>query len=265
MLIKTDASLAINAASAVLKAPSIKAETLMLQVQILVARDFDEQMRHIGEQIRFLSDIKSAYRGNLEKLQNFMAQSPDGSRKDGRKYIPATFAQMANLFGCFKTYDYDLEAQTVTSGSLSLRDNGDKHDLDKKDENGKAEVPNTDGKSLADDFQAYFAKGMSIKDPAAARDFAKKAGSDNSTLPFYYGHTENTDESGNPLFAVYVDQLDRLAEEIKSRLSAVEEDTERLSVGLNQISAQRKAALDGANQLLQKMAEIRQNAISKIQ
>lgn len=265
MLIKPDSPLVTNSASTVLMAPSLKAETLMLQVQILVARDFDEQMRHIGEQIRFLSDIKSSYRQNLEKLQNFMAQSPDGSRKDGRKYIPATFSQMTDLFGCFKTYDYDLESQTVTEGSLSLRDNGDKHDLDKKDESGKAEVPNADGKSFTDDFQAYFAKGALIKDPAAARAFAKKAGSDNTTLPFYYGHANNTDESGAPLFAVYVDQLDRLAEEVKSRLSAVEEDTERLSVDLNQIAAQRKAALDGANQLLQKMAEIRQNAISKIQ
>lgn len=265
MLIKPDPTIVTNNESPVLKAPSIKAETLMLQVQILVAKDFDEQMRHIGDQIHFLSDIKSSYRNNLDKLQNFMAQSPNGSRKDGRKYIPATFTQMAELFGCFKTYDYDLESQEVTENSLLLPNNGDRHDLDKKDGNGKAEVENANEKSFAHDFQSYFIKGASIKDPVTARTFAKKAGSDNSTLPFYYGHTNNADEKGYPLFAVYVDQLDRLTEEIKSCLSAVEEDTERLSVSLNQISTQRKAALDGANQLLQKMAEIRQNAISKIQ
>lgn len=264
MLIKPEAPLATTA-SAAHHTSSVKAETLMLEVQILVARDFDEQMRHIGDQIRFLSRIKASYRNNLEKLTNFTAQSPDSSRKDGRKYIPASFSQMTELFGCFETYDYDLEAQTVSIGSLQLNDNGDKHDLDAKDKNCKTWVPNSGGKSAAADFQTYFAAGAQISDPAEAREFAKKAGGDNTTLPFYYGHANNADENGNPLFAVYVDQLDRLKEEIQSHLSAVEEDTERLSVALNQISAQRKAALDGANQLLQKMAEIRQNAIAKIQ
>ena len=85
-------------------------ETLMLQVQLLVAKDFDVQMRDVAEKIKMLSDVKRAYRENINTIKQFMAQNQDTTtRKDKKAYYDASPQQMEKLFGSFKKYNYDID------------------------------------------------------------------------------------------------------------------------------------------------------------
>jgi hypothetical protein len=54
-----------------------------------------------------------------------------------------------------------------------------------------------------------------------------------------------------------------MMEEIKNKLSLVEDDAEHLSTSLNQLSAQRKDALEKASELASKMDQVRSNTIAK--
>lgn len=244
-------------------APPFKSETLMLTVQLLVAKDFDEQMRRVGDQMRFLSGIKKNYRDQIAKLQNFLTANPNGSRKDGKKYVEATFAQMAGLCGSLTRHDYDLETLTLSETGFPIPSGGDRHGLDDPDADDLVWAPIANGAMNARDLADYFAHGGAMTDTVEASDFAARAGDDGNGLFFYRGHGNATDEKGAPKFSVLVDQLERLTEGLKNRLSGTEEDAERLSARLAELSAQRKAALEGADQLVKKMEQIRSHAIGK--
>lgn len=240
------------------------AESMMLEAQLLVAKDFDEQMRHAGERIRFLGNVKKTYRDKIANIQNFLAQNQNLSRKDGKKYIDASFLQAADLYSNMTYLEYDLVKMTTTETGLKLNDNGDNHSLDQPfTQSSKALVPLNRGKIDVKDLMKAFTEGTKINNQKEAVAFAKKFGSDNTDLPFYFGHVNNTDENGFPQFAVFVEPLSNMIEQLKNKLTDVEEDSEKLSVTLNQISTQRKAALDGLNQLVGKMEQIRQHALSQ--
>lgn len=243
----------------------MKAESLMLQMQMLVAKDFDEQMRSVGDQIQFLSKIKQSYRDHIGNIQNFMAQNPNSSRNDGKKFIAANFSQMAELTGNLVSYDYDLEKKTSAPAPMTLNDTGQHDTLSEAVPDDKVAVPKKDGKFKTTDLHAYFAQGATLTDKDAACDYAKKVGDDDGNLPFYFGHTGNTDKNGMPIFCAFTDALDKMAEEIKNKLSLVEDDAEHLSTSLNQLSAQRKEALEKAGELANKMDQVRSNTIAKIQ
>lgn len=237
----------------------LKAESLMLEVELLVAKDFDEQMRTIGEQIKFLSDIKKKYRENINHLHNFLTQNTNSSRKDGQRYIEASAKQMEKFMDALVVYDYNLENQTCDENSLLIHSNGDNQSLDEKNW-----TSNENGRIKTQDLKNYFAKGSQFQNPGEARKHAQTLGDDNNHLPFYYGHTNNQYENGFPKFSVFVDDVEKFMDQLKNKLTNVEEDTEKLSVSLNQISAQRKMAIDGIYQLIQKMDQIRNNTISKL-
>jgi len=237
---------------------NVSAETLMLQVQLSVAEDFDEQMRDIGNKIKFLNRVKKAYRENINKIQRFMAQNPNSGRKDGKKYYEASFGEVAELMGAFVHINYDMTSQEMKNEGMLINDTGNEHDAD----NGYVNSEN--GHSSTLDWQDFFATGGQIKDPEEAKEYANLVYGDDTDLPFYFGHTNNFDEDGNPKFAVFADPLDKMLEQVKNYMSDVEEQAEELSVRLNQLTAQRKASLDGANQLMRKMEEIKTNTISKI-
>lgn len=245
-------------------APPLNAEALMLNVQLMVAKDYDEQMRRVGEQLRFLTGVKKSYRENVAELQNFLTANPSSSRKDGKKYVEASFVQMARLCGALTASEYDLESMTRVEKGLSITAGHDRHDLDEPDANGVTWAPLDGGKMDAGDLADYFAHGAGIGDPRQAANFAKRAGDDGNGLFFYFGHRNGSNENGAPQFSVFTDQIERLAEQLKNKLSAVEEDAERLGAKLSELSSQRKAALEGANQLISKMEQIRSNAIGKI-
>ena len=232
-------------------------ESMMLQAELLVAKDFDEQMRSTGDHIRFLGNIKKSYREKINNVQNFLEQNANTSRKDGKKYVTASFAQAADLYNNMSELEYDLENMTVTEKGLTLNDNGDAHHLD-----DIATLAN--GKMNTKEIAQAFATGAKITDAKSALQYAQNFGSDNTDLPFYFGHINNKDESGFPKFAIYTEPLSNMTEQLKNKLTDVEEDGEKLSVTLNQINAQRKAVLDGLNQLVNKMEQVRSNALSKM-
>jgi len=249
----------INAVDGLMK-QNLKAETLMLEIQLLIAADFDDQLRHVAEKIKFLNSIKKTYRSNINNIQRFMAQNPNSSRKDGKKYYEASFEQMRDLFGSFEKQNYSLEnKEMLESTPMMIEDRGDKH---KVDDEGLVTIKND--KSSTADWKEYFNKGAGIKDPVEAREFAANVSDDDGNLFFYHGHTNNTDDEGMPKFSVFAEQLDLMMEQIKNYMSDVEEESEELSVTLNQLTSQRKAALDGANQLIRKLEEVKSNTVSKL-
>lgn len=239
---------------------NLSAETLMLQVQMMVTKDFDEQIRTIGKQIKFLGNIKDAYRNRIQNIQNFLIQNPNASREDGKRYIEATSQQGAELFGSMVGIEYDLSTLTATEAPLQISDSGANHKLD-----DEGYVAKGSGEISASGVANFFTECGKISDPAEACDFAKKAGDDNTSLPFYFGHTNNTFEDGSPKFAVLVESIEMIVEQMKGKLSDVEQECEELSTNLNQLSAQRKAGLDGAYQLIRKTEEMKSSIINKIQ
>ena len=257
----------------------VKAETLMLQVQMLMTDDFNNQLRDFGDKIKFLNDIKKTYRENISNVKNFMTQNPNTSRKDGKVYYEASFEQMADLTKSFVSYQYDLENKSIQTNSMTLPDQGEKHDLGntkieedalnygfetKEDDAGKMWIDLDNDTSEFLSYQNFFKQGSQIKDPAKAKEFADKLPDDNGNLPFYFGHTNNTFSDESPKFSVFSEQLDKILEQIQNNLSDLDADTEELSNQINQLSSMRKNALEGANELVRKMAEIRNNTISKM-
>jgi len=238
----------------------LKAETLMLEIQLLMAKDFDEQLRHVAEKIKFLNNIKKTYRTNINNVQRFMAQNPNTSRNDGKKYYEASFKQMRDLFGSFEKQEYDLEdKQLLDTTPMMIEDRGNKHTVDDED---YFSIQND--KSSTNDWKTYFGNGSTITDPKEAQEIASKVSDDDGNLFFYYGHTNNIDEKGMPTFSVFADQLDLMLEQIKNYMSDVEEESEELGVTLNQLISQRKSALEGANQLIRKLEEVKSNTVSKL-
>lgn len=240
------------------QAESLSAEALMLQVQMMIAEQFDQQMRDIASQIKFLNKIKKQYREHINTIQRFMAQNPNTSRKDGKKYYEASAAEMAELMGALVVLDYNMETQEIKTQGMTLNDDGKTHSAD------EAGVAIENGHSSTTDWQEYFAEGAKITDKIKAREYAGKIYGDEGDLPFYYGHTNNLDEDGFPKFAVFADSLDKMLEQIKNKMSDMDEKAEELSVRLTQLTAQRKAALDGANQLIRKMEQMKTNTINKM-
>jgi hypothetical protein len=247
------------------------AEYTMLQVQLLVAKDFSDQLQQVGEKIKFLSQVKKDIRAKISAVQEFQAKNVNAGRKDGKKYYDASASECASLFSNFEQPEYNLnveDASELTVGwtSQTFDDSGAKHHLDDADGNGPIYTPLQDGKVQVTDWANFFndvaAKGKD--DPAGACEMAKQAGSDDTDLPFYFGHINNTCDDGTPKFAVWQDSVDKMLDQLKNTLEDVNTDAELLSTKLNMLTNQRKAALDGAQQLRQKMDDIRSNTAAKL-
>ncbi len=106
------------------------AATAMLQIQLLVAEDFDDQIKHIGEQMDKLSAAKDKMRARLNTLSSFMAMPVDNSRKDQQAVIWASPDQLSNFLGALETTDVNLETLETTDKPVMLNDRGTDHVFD---------------------------------------------------------------------------------------------------------------------------------------
>ena len=234
------------------------AQAMMLEVQSMITKQFDDQMRDAAEKLEFLQNLTKKYRENINKVYEFQTQNQNTSRKDGKVYYEAGFAEMAELFGAITTYDYNLETKEFTEKPLEFNDSGDKHTVD-----DEGDVSVTDGKTSTQEWAAHFHRGAQIKDKEEAKEFADQLNGDDGELPFYFGYTNNSDEDGMPKFAFFSDQIDKMLEQMENALSDVEMEADGISLGLNDLSAQRKAALEGLQELVRKIASSHVYALEK--
>lgn len=238
-------------------------ETMMLEIQILTASDFNDQIKNIGKQIKFLNKIKKSYHEQIGAIKNFMTQNPNTSRNDGKVYYEASFEQMANLTKNFKTHQYNLQDLTSKEVSITYNDTGSNHQLDNgKNKSSKAYITINNGEASWGQLHDYFVEGSLITENEKARNFARKLPDDNSQLPIYYGHANNNFDDGKPKFSMLSEQLDRIVDQLQNKLSDLETDTEELSTKLNNLSRQRKTALDNANLVLKKIADIKNKTLN---
>ncbi|MBF0104366.1 MAG: hypothetical protein HQM16_03455 [Deltaproteobacteria bacterium] len=244
----------------------VNAEAMMLEVQTMLAKDFDKQLNFAADQIRFLNKVKKMYREKIKGMQAFMMQKVNKSRDDGQAFYDASAAQMAGLFGSTVKIDYDTETQTVRGEKgLPIKDNGDKHTLDDvvDEETGKKYI-NYNGDSFStDDLAHFFGDLAKITDPKEAYTFASNVCGDKGSLPFYLAKKEFSFENGEPKFAVYEEALNNMLDQVKNNMTDVEEEADELGTKLTQLVNQRKAAFDGLSQLIAKMDQIRSNSVSK--
>lgn len=243
----------------------VSAEYLMMQVQIYLAQDFSDQVMAAGKQISFLSDLKKEMRSHIGSVQEFMSKNSNSSRKDGKKYFEASAAELSRLYANFTRPEYELSS--VESGelnanwkSLTFEDSGQKHSIDEE------YSPVQDGQMNVTEWCGFFRQvdELGKNDSASACTLAQKAGSDNTALPFYFGNTNNTCDDGTPKFAVYEESLQKMLDQLNTVMDDINHDAEQLSSKLNLLTAQRKAALDGAVQIRQKIDEIKTNTAGKI-
>lgn len=239
------------------------AEAMMLRVQMLVAKDFDAQMRHVGEQMRFLGDIKKSCRERIAKMQSVLVQNPDATRKDGKRFIVLDAGQMADLFRNYVRESYDSESLSKSTESLPIKTAGNGTGLDDIGDDGKVPCPITNGEISSTALADYFDNQIASKNTTDAMNAAHRVGDDDSGLPFYHAHQNNKTANGMPAFCVLTDALDGMVERLKNEMAAIEEDAERLGVRLNELSAQRKIALEGAQQLLAKIEQVRGQTLAR--
>lgn len=228
------------------------ASAIMVQAEIMLARDFDQQIRSLADRIQFLGKVRREYLKNIGEVTTFLAKNSNTSRKDGKRYIEASFSEMENLSANFVSYDLNRDDLKLVPKSMDLNDNGDKQ---------KA-VTSEDSRSSFADWQAFFAEGAALKDPQKAKTHAEKISDDNGELPFYFGHTNNTFENGEPKIAVFVEGLEKFVELMRNKMSEAQEKSEQLSVNLDRLMQQRKSALEGAHQILAKIEQTKNQALS---
>lgn len=208
---------------------NLSAEALMVQVQLLMTKEFDEQLQDISQKIKFLNDVKKDYRENINVLRGLTAQ--DTHEKDGKRYVGASFEQMDEAVNALVEYKYDLENKEIK------------------------EKPMTDWKK-------YFFEGASTKDKEKRYDLAEKLNDKKPGVPFRW--EGKVYEDGSPKLSIMVDAIDKMIEQINNFMFDLEEETEQLSVQINQLTSQRKTALEGASQILRKLEEVATNTVSKL-
>lgn len=241
---------------------------VMLQVQMLIAENFDDQMRDMADKIKFLKDVVSTYRKNQSHVQKFLAQTTHTSNNDNKQVIIATPDTMQKLMGALTEVSYDVETKTMETRGMQLIDFDEAHDVNDESAIGMADTL---------EFQEYFSEFASLEsevpynqETREARHFPKrqhaaKIGNDSKLqLPFYHDAKHDKDANGDPTFSVYVDQIDKMLDQINTLIQEVELEVEDLASDLTELSEKRKAALDGANQMVRKMNEAQTNTVSKL-
>lgn len=228
------------------------ASAIMVQAEILLARDFDQQIRSVANRIQFLGKVRRAYLKHIGDVSTFLAKNSNTSRKDSKHYIEAGFAEMAELSSHFVSYDLNNKNLELVPESLSLNDNGDKQ---------KA-VATEDSRSSFAEWQDFFAQGAALQDPDEAQKHAEKLNDDNGELPFYFGHTNNKFENGMPKMAVFVEGLEKFVELMRHKMTEAQEMAESLSVDLDRLMQQRKSALEAAHQMLGKIEQSKNHALN---
>lgn len=227
------------------------AEATLVQIELLLARDLDVQIREMGDRIRFMGTIRREYLKNIGEITSFLAKNSNTSREDSKRYIEASMAELADLFDNFMTYDPDSKSGKLEPKPLTLGDNGDKQ---------TAVDVDGEGSSFAS-WGDFFAEGALITDPEKARQHAEKLSDDDGELPFYFGHTNNTFSDGSPKIAVFVEPLEKFVEVMRGKMSEVGQESETLAVELNRLTEQRKAALEAAYRMLSQIDQTKAHAL----
>lgn len=256
-LIKNTGTSALQGVSGSEEVENLSPAMMMLQVQMLMAENFDQQIRSIADKIKFLKDVVSAYRNNIAKIQTFLAQTTASSHHGNKQVVLASAAQMADLCGSLTTYNYNADTKTMVPVGIDLADNEAAHKL------SEGEV--ADGKMNTLELQNYFIDVSQCKDEKSYNEMANKLGDREHMQMFVYFREEKADRGadGKKMFTVYVDQVEKLLEQMNAKISEIETDIEELSTKLTDLTEKRKEALDGANSTVKKLNEAQTNTISK--
>lgn len=231
--------------------PGAPAEAIVVQLELLMARDMDAQIRSLTERVRFMGKVRREYLKNISHINTFLAKNSNTSRKDQKRYIEASMGEMSKLLSNFVSFDANHPAHKLEPKPLVLSDNGDKQQA----------VQSEDDASTFGDWQSFFAEGAAITDPKEAVEHADKISDDDGELPFYFGHTNNTFSDGSPKIAVFVDGIEKFVEIIRNKMSEVQEMAETLSADLNRLTEQRKSALEGAHRILMQIDQTKSHAL----
>jgi len=219
------------------------AQALMLSVQAMMTKEFDNQLNDMSEKLEFLSDVKEKYREKINKVYEFMSQSSNTSRNDGKIYYEASFSEMHELLNSLTVYEYDVDKFIINEKPLSFSDDGET--------------------ATTTELRQYFHEGSKIHDSHEAKDYARQLDDDDGTLPFYFGHTNNEDKKGLPKVAFYQESIEKMLEQIENAMTDVEEVAEKLSLRMGEVSAQRKSSLEGYRELLRKIESVNSYIVQK--
>lgn len=242
-------------------------QALMVQMQMMVAKDFDEQMRSVAEKIKFLGEVKKAYRDNLNTIQEFLAKKTEKNQETGKPIIKCSPEEMTELLGAFEEFTYNLDDLSggYTAVPLDIADSGDGHDLDGDPEKDvAAQIDIEDGRASSEDYAQVFKNLAAMGNTSEARQYSQDhVGTSGGDRMFYADKANYGFEDGTPRISVFVDGINAMVEVIKNKLTDVEAEAEQLSTSLNQLVSQRKAAIDGVNQAINQISEVKERAINQ--
>jgi prefoldin subunit 5 len=233
-------------------------EAMMIVVQMMVAKDFDEQIKNLGKKIDFLDKIKDSYQERVNTLQEFLAKPKDSEKQvRGAQVINTTPEEASKAIAACYTTTYDLEKLEVTSEVPMTFSDRKADDQLKGAQEGKNGFCMTDGEATAAEIVADL-DSMSHEEKAA-RDFMGSPGI-GKMMWVRAGYTD-----GTAMVQVSPSFLENKLEELKTIMSKLDGEISKLSSRLEQLMNQRKKALEGVNQTLNKRDEAISKSISHME
>ncbi len=116
----------INSSQSVLSSDSLSGLDSMTAIQLMLMQEYDSQLKDAGNQIKVVSQLKKAYRGEIQKLQALLykptvEKTGKENDKDG-KYISLTPEEYDSI-KTGKQYYYDPKSDQILQTDASTSAN----------------------------------------------------------------------------------------------------------------------------------------------
>lgn len=238
---------------------NLSPEMAMIQIQILMTKDFNDQAEAQAEEIQFYDKIKNNYRDQTQVFHRFLAKNHNTSRKDGKVYIEATAEELTELMSAATIYNptYDAKKGYGNKGKQGLMISND-------GENNELTVHRSNDLTSSDDLAEYFGAISDLSSNEEKIQEAQKFGGDDNNLFGYYGSSNNKTESGEPKFAVYLNSVENIQKQVEAESSRLDAKIEMLNTSLSTLLKQRETAVNSLQTTITELAQIREGAIRKV-
>lgn len=237
-------------------------EMAMVEIQVLMTKDFNDQAQAIAEEIQFLDDIKNKYRDQIQVFHRFLGKNHNTSREDGKVYIEATAGEIAQLMRSTTTYNPTYNAKTgeglENAHGINISNDGENSELSELD------IPNPNEVSDSLDLAAYFEDIENTVDPDEKKQKAERLGGDDNNLFAYFGASNNKTKSGEPKFGVYLNSVENMLKQVEAESSKLDTKIESLNNTLSTLLKHRETAINSLQSTITQLSQIRENSIKKV-
>lgn len=196
---------------------------LLTSIEMLLVKDYDNQMRSLGKQIKGSTKIKEAYRGQIEGYQNLLTR-PTVKKGDDKKTesVAITASEYDQFLGVPKEYVYNLETNKVEERASTTLE--------------PLKSLGNNLKTLQSEHKKKYAQVSVPKGPANTKALSKPPASPKTPTEYY----------------VAKDAVNSMIDNVKLKLESLNEQSELNSLSLQSLTNQRKIAFETISNLVNK-------------